>query len=150
MYKKLTKEAMVKSLKNRVLSHLQMNGYHLEANSFSLSPEITKTKIRKIHKPQRLDKLEREMKFINSKIHFLKEFLADGGDVNPSKIEPELIEVKPNSLENEVFRLATLNWSVPVSNGFGRRLRFLVMDRQNNKLIGLMALGDPVFNLKAR
>ena len=41
-------------------------------------------------------------------------------------------------------------WSVPVSQGFGRRLRFLVRDRQNGCLIGLFALGDPVFNLSAR
>ena len=43
-----------------------------------------------------------------------------------------------------------LLWSVPVSQGFGRRLRFLVKDRQNDRLIGLFALGDPVFNLSAR
>ena len=39
---------------------------------------------------------------------------------------------------------------MPVSQGFGRRLRFLVKDRQNGQLIGLFALGDPVFNLSAR
>jgi hypothetical protein len=36
---------------------------------------------------------------------------------------------------------------VPVSNGFGRRLRYLVWDEHNDKLIGLIAIGDPVFNL---
>ncbi len=39
---------------------------------------------------------------------------------------------------------------VPVSNGFGRRLRYLVWDRGNDKLMGIVAIGDPVFNLKAR
>ncbi len=34
--------------------------------------------------------------------------------------------------------------------GFGRRIRYLVRDRSNGKLIGIFALGDPVFNLKAR
>ena len=29
-------------------------------------------------------------------------------------------------------------------------MRFLVRDRSNDKLIGIFALGDPVFNLKAR
>jgi hypothetical protein len=43
-----------------------------------------------------------------------------------------------------------MTWSIPVSDGFGRRLRFLVRDDHTGKLIGLIALGDPVFNLGAR
>nr|VFJ77899.1 MAG: protein of unknown function (DUF4338) [Candidatus Kentron sp. FW] len=39
---------------------------------------------------------------------------------------------------------------MPVSNGFGRRIRYLVWDSHNDKLIGLIALGDPVFNLSVR
>jgi hypothetical protein len=70
--------------------------------------------------------------------------------VDPSAIDPELVEVKSGTLEARLFRLASLLWSVPVSQGFGRRLRFLVRDRQNGCLIGLFALGDPVFNLTAR
>jgi hypothetical protein len=39
---------------------------------------------------------------------------------------------------------------VPVSNGFGRRLRYLVWDTYNDKLMGIIAIGDPVFNLSVR
>jgi hypothetical protein len=46
--------------------------------------------------------------------------------------------------------MASLTWAVPVSNGFGRRLRYLVWDQNNKKLIGLIAIGDPVFNLSVR
>lgn len=49
-----------------------------------------------------------------------------------------------------LFRLACLWWSVPVSRGFGRRFRVLVFDRANSKLIGLLGITDPVFNLRAR
>jgi hypothetical protein len=49
-----------------------------------------------------------------------------------------------------LFRLASLWWSVPVSRGFGRRFRILVFDKSNNKLIGLLGLTDPVFNLRVR
>jgi len=49
-----------------------------------------------------------------------------------------------------LFRLASLTWSIPVSNGFGRRLRYLVWDGHNEKLIGIIAIGDPVFNLSVR
>ncbi len=46
--------------------------------------------------------------------------------------------------------MAALTWSVPVSQGYGRRMRFLVWDQSNAKLIGLIALADPVFNLAVR
>jgi len=36
-----------------------------------------------------------------------------------------------------------------VSRGYGRQ-RFLIWDQSNEKLIGLIALGDPVFNLRVR
>ena len=76
--------------------------------------------------------------------------LADGDEIVPSLVSPELIQVKAGTQDANLFRLATMLWSVPVSQGFGRRLRFLVRDRQNGKLIGLFALGDPVFNQRAR
>ena len=37
-----------------------------------------------------------------------------------------------------------------VWGGFGRRLRYLVWDGNKQKLIGLIAIGDPVFNLSVR
>jgi hypothetical protein len=37
-----------------------------------------------------------------------------------------------------------------VSSGYGRRLRYLVVDDSNGKLIGIFGLGDPVINLRAR
>jgi hypothetical protein len=49
-----------------------------------------------------------------------------------------------------LFRYAALHWSIPVSSGYGRRLRFLVVDEFNGKLIGIIGLGDPVFNLGPR
>ena len=49
-----------------------------------------------------------------------------------------------------LFRYVCLHWSIPVSSGYGRRLRFLVVDEQNEKLIGIFGLGDPVFSLAAR
>ncbi len=58
--------------------------------------------------------------------------------------------MKADTIESELFRYACLLWSVPVSQGFGRRVRFLVRDKQNGKLVGIFALGDPVFNLRCR
>ena len=75
---------------------------------------------------------------------------ADGDEVNPETIQPELVEAVSQRHTGDIFRFASLGWSIPVSQGYGRRLRFLVRDRSNGKLIGILALGDPVFNLRVR
>jgi len=61
-----------------------------------------------------------------------------------------LIRVYSDTLEADLFRVATLTWSVPVSPGFGRRMRYLVWDEHHERLAGIIALGDPVFNLTVR
>jgi Domain of unknown function (DUF4338) len=76
--------------------------------------------------------------------------LASGSDVDPEKIAPRLVEVQRGSEDELLFRYATLHWSIPVSSGYGRRLRFLVIDENNERLIGLFGLGDPVFNMGVR
>ena len=80
---------------------------------------------------------------------FLEE-IASGDEVDPANIRPELVEVRSNARSGKLFRFASLLWSIPVSQGYGRRLRYLVKDRSNGKLIGIFALGDPVFNLRVR
>ncbi len=77
-------------------------------------------------------------------------YFADGREVVPSSIRPALELVEAETWQSNLFRLASLTWSVPVSHGYGRRLRFLVWDLSNNKLVGLLGLGDPVFNLRVR
>ena len=78
------------------------------------------------------------------------EHIANGSDVVPEQISPRLILVSPGSKDELLFRYACAHWSIPVSPGYGRRLRFLVRDESNNKLIGLFGLGDPVYSMRAR
>ena len=75
---------------------------------------------------------------------------ASGRHVDPARIKPKLERIYAGTWQAELFRLAALTWSVPVSNGFGRRLRYIVWDAHNKKLLGLIAIGDPVFNLSVR
>ena len=76
--------------------------------------------------------------------------IANGRNVDPESIVPELVEVEPKSEEELLFRYVRLHWSIPVSAGYGRRLRFIIRDRSNGMLIGIIGLGDPVFGLAPR
>ena len=93
---------------------------------------------------------ERIRRALGSKLDRFVEEIANGNEVHPENIRPYLVEAKSGTRTGDLFRFATLLWSIPVSQGYGRRLRFLVKDRANGKLIGIFALGDPVFNLRAR
>ncbi|HZT72952.1 MAG TPA: Druantia anti-phage system protein DruA [Terriglobales bacterium] len=138
------------SLRRAIHRHLLDLGFSKNCDGYFVDAELTKQKIRDLHAAQRRQILERNRSFIADHGLGLASHFATGRQVDPASIDPELVEVAAESLESRLFRLACLLWSVPVSQGFGRRLRFLVRDRQNGCLIGLFALGDPVFNLSAR
>lgn len=71
--------------------------------------------------------------------------------IDPERIEPELVEVGGHrSLEGQLFRLLRSYWSMPFSKGYGRRIRFLVMDKHHNAVIGLIGLQSPSADLKCR
>ena len=137
-------------LEEAIHDHLLTLGFSKNGSGYFVDGELTKQKIRNLHAAQRLDILVRQRAFVETHGVELAGHFASGSQIDPASIRPELVEVLPGSLESRLFRFACLLWSVPVSQGFGRRLRFLVRDRQNGCLIGLFALGDPVFNLSAR
>lgn len=76
--------------------------------------------------------------------------LAAGSQVDPEAISPALAQVLPDSENELLFRWARLHWSIPTSAGYGRRLRFLVVDQSNDRLMGIIGLADPVFGLRPR
>lgn len=112
---------------------------------------LTKDVIRTLHQTQRKERAQLEKKVLHTYGQRVLSYFASGNEIDPSKISPELVLIdKSDSIEGAVFRTATLLWSVPVSRGYGRRMRYLVIDKHNQKLMGIFALGDPVFNLKCR
>jgi hypothetical protein len=137
-------------LRNTIDTHLQKLGFSYSEHGYFVEGDLSKQRIRDFHSVQRQVVQSQNRNFIETYGPTFIKYFATGKLVNPSLINPELIEVTPNSLESRLFRFACLLWSVPVSRGFGRRIRFLVRDRQNGQLIGVFALGDPVFNLSAR
>lgn len=130
--------------------HLKELGFTKTQDGSLLPPSEGKDTLRRMHSAQRAERLTAEARFIAEQWPQLRCHFASGADVEPSAITPELELVQSDTWQSNLFRLAALTWSVPVSQGYGRRMRFLVWDRHNDKLIGLIALGDPVFNLSVR
>lgn len=138
-----------KSIKRRFKYHLRAIGYQRNGNTIVL-PSEEKTLLRSIQSKRRAERLRDEKKFIKSCYPEMRNYFASGSELVPDDIRPHLEVVKSGTEFSDLFRLASLTWGVPVSNGYGRRLRFLVFDKNNNKIMGLIGLADPVFNLGAR
>ena len=140
----------INSLRRKVILSLEKQGFLFHGGKISLPAEIDKEGIRKLHKEAVQTRIEKSKRGLIRHEPKLLSYIADGREVAPNKIFPLLIQVQPETENELLFRYASLHWSIPVSSGYGRRLRFLVFDESNGKLIGLFGLGDPVFSLAAR
>jgi transcriptional regulator with XRE-family HTH domain len=140
-------------LRARVEEHLISQGFQI-SNGCLLAPVAQdKGQLRTLHagavaalRDQAKGSLARhESRFIAR--------LACGEEIVPERIQPTLVPIpigRP-SFEALLWRWCSLHWSIPVSSGYGRRLRFLVVDRgHDDKVIGLIGLADPVFGLGCR
>jgi hypothetical protein len=137
------------TLRADILQHIEQIG--LVPHNGNGSPHISsKEAIRAAHAHQRACYMEREARMLGRRWSKLMDHFAEGYEVDPAAINPQLEPVDSEKESGRLFRFATTLWSAPVSRGFGRRMRYLVRDHNNGKLIGIFALGDPVFNLKAR
>ena len=137
-------------LRRKVRGYLRSNGFTKSATGELVPPALDKAAYRLLHLPQRIHRLEKERQFIDRHLKSLIGFFAEGSDLDVESIAPRIELIDAGTWQSDLFRLASSLWSIPVSMGFGRRLRFLVWDSNADKLIGLLALGDPVFNLRAR
>ncbi len=143
----LTLEARIK---RRLRRHLRALGFKKDASGGLCSAPASKDAVRAMHKRQRQSRLQAEQRFLSTKAPDLLDYFASGPEVDPRAIKPRLQAIAADTRESDLFRLATLTWSIPVSRGYGRRMRFIVWDDNNDKIIGVLALGDPVFNLHVR
>ncbi len=137
-------------LKARILASLEKQGFVLRDNQFYLPNDLDKDTIRSLHSEAVHHRLSQRRKGLLKHEPSLLQRFASGRDIDIDEINPKLVEVHPNTNDELLFRYASLHWSIPVSSGYGRRLRFLVVDQYSDKLMGLFGLGDPVFSLKNR
>lgn len=146
----LNREKAPEILNQLIKKHLIAQGFVISDKKITSLSEYTKNQIRDLHLVARIEKYKSLKKLVEQHEDSLLDYFGNGSDIDLDGLDPKIEEVHSGTWQNDLFRYATLLWSVPVSSGFGRRTRFLVWDKYNRKLIGLFALGDPVFNLKCR
>jgi len=137
-------------LRQLIEDSLRQQGFRIRDDQIVLSKKLTKERLRRLHRFSVQHRMQEAQPRLGRHEDRLLKRIASGHEVDPSKVAPRLVEVLRGSEDELLFRYAGLHWSIPTSSGYGRRLRFLVEDAHNGKLIGLFGLCDPVFSLAAR
>ncbi len=138
------------TLGNRLLVSLAAQGFTIRDGALVPPDPRNKEGLRALHQVAVDHNRTRSRAGLERHERRLLSFVANGEEVVPERIRPRLVEVEAGSEEELLFRYARLHWSIPVSAGYGRRLRFVIYDDSNGKLIGIFGLGDPIFGLKPR
>lgn len=136
-------------LRELVMEELERIGFSLTETGklFFCSPR--KEVLRRLHRPAVELELAARQGWLRKNLPRYLPYFADGSEIFPDLVEPVLVEVRTEAQHN-LFRVARLLWSLPFSKGYGRRLRFLVLDRSNGKLMGILALQSPPLSFPAR
>lgn len=143
-------ELSTKDLRAAIVFSLRKQGYEVRDGHVYLPKHPSKNDLRTLNKLAVQKRLEKSGPGVRRYEDYLIRYIANGSELIPQWISPKVILVKPKSEYELLFRYVSLHWSIPVSAGYGRRLRFVILDRGNNKLIGIVGLGDPVFSMRAR
>ena len=110
---------------------------------------LSKDEIRERHNESTLARLIESQGWIRDAWRKRSHFFADGIEISPEKITPKLLQVRTTE-QQDLFRLARLSWSLPYSRGYGRRLRFLIMDDYHGKLMGVLGLQSAPIDFSVR
>lgn len=137
-------------LRGRILRSLREQGFGICDGRLVPPDQCDKERVRALHAQAVRYQIERARQGLARHEDRLLTYIANGGEVDPERIRPRSVVVEPGSEDELLFRYVRLHWSIPVSAGYGRRLRFVIYDDANGKVMGVFGLGDPVFSLGAR
>ena len=137
-------------LRDRIIEALELQGYAIRAGRIELPQHSDKDVYREVQQLAVAKKRELAARGLARHEETLLGFIANGWEVSAEAVSPRVVLVGPDTEEELLFRYAAAHWSIPVSSGYGRRLRFLVVDESNGKLMGLFGLHDPVYSIGVR
>jgi hypothetical protein len=146
------KTSELDAIRERVFDHLRSQGFKLADGGLLMPVADGKDALRSL---QENAVAAQRLRAAPALSRFDKRFvlrLAAGNEIDPSAIRPALRLLPLGRSEDAaLWRWCSLHWSVPVSSGYGRRLKFLVVDEAHgNAVMGLIGLSDPVFALGVR
>lgn len=149
-----TAQVDIDILRSQVCAALREQGYQIDddvlVRPVGYQQGDRKDSLRQLHRAAVAYRIQRARASLERHEPRLLQYIAAPSEIKPALIEPCLIPVMPRSEFELLFRYVSLHWSIPVSSGYGRRMRFLVFDQFNGKLMGIIGLGDPVFALTPR
>lgn len=142
----------LESLRKEIIENLRKQGFKLDRkNKLRPIQNLTKEMVRDLNRSAVNHQILKSKDLIRRREdHFIERYIASGADLDVASVRPKLVEIVDEGEEAELFRWVKLHWSIPTSSGYGRRLRYLVIDETNDRLMGIIGLGDPVFGLKDR
>lgn len=116
-----------------------------------LSVAPNKIAYRRVHRLARRHEIDGRRGYISKWWQRHKESFASGAEIVPDLITPRLEFIRPDDAKkNELFRLARLYWSLPYSQGYGRRIRFLLWDDHIGKIMAIGGLQSPPLDFAIR
>ncbi|MBD9435728.1 DUF4338 domain-containing protein [Pseudoxanthomonas sp. PXM03] len=109
-----------------------------------------KAAIRELHLSAKAADKSVNYEILRLDLRRLRSYFPQAAKIEPHRIEPILVPVRPRSREEHLFKIMRGYWSMPYSKGYGRRLRFLVMDAFHEAVIGIIGLQSPSADLACR
>jgi hypothetical protein len=141
----MTKE----QLRNKIIKSLTAQGFYVNGH---VSPSsFSKSHFRKLQSHSRKEQISLQNNFLTKNTDTVSEYIIDGKNLDPSKIELELRLVEEGSLEHILYRWWNLMWwSVPHQRAYGRQMRILLWDKGHNAPFGLIGLQSPILKMSVR
>ncbi len=137
------------NVRTKILKGLKEAGFTIvDGKTLFVSHE--KEFVRKVHESSVRFLRERKREFIE-KVDgdFIEKYIINGNELDIRNIKPKLVTVD-DKRKSSLFNWIKLHWSIPISSGYGRRARYLVVDIGNSSVIGIIGLSDPVYGLRDR
>lgn len=129
-------------LRNRIIESLNSQGFAINPHLRPKNNE--KDTLKRINRQKRKEQLILHKKFLIKNITEVKKYTISGKELNPKRIDLELIEVKPDSFYSKLFFWWNLVWwSIPYDRPIGRQMRFMLWDKHHNSPFGLFCLQSP-------
>ena len=142
--------ATTKALKFNIVKILKLQGYKVKPNGFFLKNDERDTK-RQAHYIAKAERMLDNESLVIDQSDFVKQFMVDGKELDVTKIDPVLVEVKPGTKWETLFRWWNLVWwSLPYEKSYGRQMRFVLWDKYHKAPMGLIGLQSPILSWSVR